>query len=190
MRGSERLLHATETAFLLAGQEPSIAEGGLAQSKVQGLASDLAAKATTASLASGLASKQDSIADGGLPQANVAGLVADLAARPSSQQLAAAIATREPLIADGGLAQSKVLNLTGDLAARALQADLICGLANKVNASTFAEANQQRINADALLEESIANLNTGLAGKQPTIARVASRSTSTRVNFGSSRRLL
>ena len=63
-----------ETASLLAGKEPSIAEVGLAQSKVQGLASDLAAKATMASLASGLASKQDSIADGGLPQAKVAGL--------------------------------------------------------------------------------------------------------------------
>ena len=39
-----------ETASLLAGKEPSIAEGGLAQSKVQGLVSDLAARATTASL--------------------------------------------------------------------------------------------------------------------------------------------
>ena len=73
----------TETASLLAGKEPSIAEGGLAQSKVQGLAGDLAARATTASLASGLASKQDSIADGGLPQAKVAGLVADLGAKAS-----------------------------------------------------------------------------------------------------------
>ena len=56
-----------ETASLLAGKEPSIAEGGLAQSKVQELISDLASRASAASLASGLALKQDLIADGGLP---------------------------------------------------------------------------------------------------------------------------
>ena len=37
-------------------------------------------------------------------------------------------------------------------------------LAGKVGNGTFSEANQQRINADALLEEN------GLAGKQPLIA--------------------
>ena len=43
-------------------------------------------------------------------------------------------------------------------------------LASKMSSGTFSEANQQRINADALLEQSIANLNTSLAGKQSLIA--------------------
>ena len=44
-----------ETASLLAGKEPSIAEGGLARVKVANLTSDLATKATTQQLADGLA---------------------------------------------------------------------------------------------------------------------------------------
>ena len=55
------------------------------------------------------------------------------------------------------MSQSKITNLVADLA-------------SKVSNGTFSEANQQRINADALLEQSIANLNTGLALKQPLIA--------------------
>ena len=46
---------------------------------------------------------------------------------------------------------------------------LVSDLAGKVSNATFAEANQQRINTDALLETSIANLNTSLAGKQNTV---------------------
>ena len=52
---------------LLSGKQPTIADGGLPQAKVLGLVTDLAAKATTAFLTSGLAGKQDTIADGGLP---------------------------------------------------------------------------------------------------------------------------
>ena len=48
--------------------------------------------------------------------------------------------------------------------------NLVADLASKVSNGTFSEANQQRIKANALLEESILNLNNGLAGKQPLIA--------------------
>ncbi len=72
-----------ETACLPAGKEPSIAEGG----QVQGLTSDLASRASAASLASGLALKQDLIADGGLAQTKVQNLTSDLASRATAASM-------------------------------------------------------------------------------------------------------
>ena len=46
-----------ETNTLLAGKEPSITEGGLAQSKVQNLTSNLAAKASSQQLAAAFATR-------------------------------------------------------------------------------------------------------------------------------------
>ena len=116
-----------------------------------GLVSDLASKASVAAL---------SAVNANLVQAIVTSLTTleeALDAKASTQELSAAIATQQAAIAEGSLSQSKVTNLVADLA-------------SKVSSSTFSEANQQRINADALLEESILNLNNGLAGKQPLIA--------------------
>ena len=84
--------NAAQTTVALAGKEATIAEGGLAQSKVQGLTSALAGKEPT-------------IAEGGLAQNKVQGLISDLAGK-------------EPTIAEGGLAQSKVQNLVAALAER------------------------------------------------------------------------
>ena len=144
---------------LLAGKEPSIADGGLPQTKVAGLVADLATKATTASLTSGLAGKQDTIADAGLPQAKVAGLVSDLAgkasagalaisqvnqlqsqidAKASVTQLTSGLAGKEPTIVE--LPQSKVAGLIADLAARATTASLTSGLAGKVSSQQLADA--------------------------------------------------
>ena len=127
----------------------------MSQSTIAGLVSDLASKATTAAL---------NTVNANLVQAIVTSqttLEQELDAKASTQELSAAIATRQAAIAEGSLSQSAVTNLVADLA-------------SKVSNGTFSEANQQRINADALLEESIANLNTGLAGKQPIIADGAS----------------
>ena len=60
----------------------------LAQSLVNSLSSDLAARATTVQLSAGLGAKQDTIVDGGLAQSKVANLVTDLAAKASSAALA------------------------------------------------------------------------------------------------------
>ncbi len=84
---------------------------------------------------------------------------AALATKADAAQTTAALPTK------GDAAQT-----TAALATKADTAQTTAALAGKVDSSTFNEANTQRITADALLEESIANLNTGLAGKQPTIA--------------------
>ncbi len=128
-------------------------QGAEAQALVNAALGGYYTRGETASL---LAGKEPSIAEGSLAQSKIQSLTSDLAAKASSQQLADAIATREPIIAEGSLAQSKIQSLTSDLAARALQADLVSGLAGKVDSSTFAEANTQRITVDARLEERVA----------------------------------
>ena len=65
----------------------------LGQSLVNGLSSDLAARATTVQLSAGLAQKQDAIVDGGLAQSKVANLVTDLASKASSASLVSGLAT-------------------------------------------------------------------------------------------------
>jgi len=70
----------------------------LGQNLVNGLSSDLAARATTVQLSAGLNAKQDTIQDGGLAQGKVSGLVSDLAAKASSAALAAGLATKENVI--------------------------------------------------------------------------------------------
>ena len=54
----------------------------LAQSLVNSLSSDSAARATTVQLSAGLGAKQDTIQDGGLSQVKVSGLVSDLSSKP------------------------------------------------------------------------------------------------------------
>ena len=113
---------------------PSKTPLSTAQNKVASLVTDLAAKASSASLVSGLASKQDAIVDGGLAQSKVANLVTDLAATASSASFVSGLATKQDTIADGGLAQSKVANLVSDLAGKASAASLVTGLAAKQDA--------------------------------------------------------
>ena len=81
----------------LAGKEPVIAEGGLAQSKVTNLVSDLAGKASTAALTNGLVGKEPVIGEGGLLQSKVAGLVNDLAGKASSTELTTGLAGKADL---------------------------------------------------------------------------------------------
>ena len=83
---------------LLAGKQPTIAEGGLSQSKVTNLVADLGAKALQADLVNGLAGKEPTIAEGGLSQSKVQNLTSDLAAEASSQQLADGLAQKHPLL--------------------------------------------------------------------------------------------
>ena len=71
----------------LAGKEDTIQDQGLAQSKVQGLSTALAFKASTTELAIGLASKQDTIADQSLAQSKVQNLSTDLAAKADTSTL-------------------------------------------------------------------------------------------------------
>ena len=67
---------------LLAGKQPTIAEGSLAQSKIKNLTGDLAAKASTQQLADGLAAKHPLItATATLPQNLVTDFTSALAAR-------------------------------------------------------------------------------------------------------------
>ena len=124
---------------LLAGKQPTITEGGLAQSKVTNLVADLGAKALQADLVSGLAGKEPTIAEGSLSQSKVTNLVADLGAKALQADLVSGLAGKEPTISEGGLAQSKVRNLTSDLAAKASTQQLADGLAQKhplLNASS------------------------------------------------------
>ena len=97
---------------------------------------DLAAKASAASLVSGLTTKQDVIQDGGLPQAKVANLVLDLAAKASAASLTNGLATKQDVIQDGGLSPAKVSGLVADLAAQASSASLTTGLATKQDVLT------------------------------------------------------
>ena len=62
----------------LNGKQDTIADQGLAQSKVTGLAVDLAAKVSTGDLASGLNGKQDIVTNNSLQIAHVGGLQAAL----------------------------------------------------------------------------------------------------------------
>ena len=71
----------------LAGKEDTIQDQGLAQSKVQGLSTALAFKASTTELAIGLASKQDTIADQSLAQSKVQNLSTDLATKADTSTL-------------------------------------------------------------------------------------------------------
>jgi hypothetical protein len=123
----------------------------LAQSKVANLTTNLAAKASTSALTSGLASKQDTIADGGLAQSKVANLVTDLASKATGADLTSGLAGKENTIVS--LPQSKVANLETDLASKATSADLTSGLAGKENTIV------------SLPQSKVANLETDLASK-------------------------
>ncbi len=57
-----------ETDDLLAGKEPTITAGSFAQSTVQNLRSDLAARATTQQLTDAIATREPTITEGGLAQ--------------------------------------------------------------------------------------------------------------------------
>ena len=103
----------------LAGKQPAITEGGLAQNKVTNLVADLGAKALQADLVSGLAGKEPTITEGGLAQSKVTNLVANLAAKASTQQLADGLEGRHPLITvTATLPQALLTDLTSALAAR------------------------------------------------------------------------
>ena len=84
-----------EVASLLAGKEPSIAEGGLAQSKIQSLASDLAARPSSQQLADAIATREPIIAEGGLAQSKIQGLLSDLAARALQADLVSGLAGKQ-----------------------------------------------------------------------------------------------
>ena len=137
------------------------------------LVTDLAAKASSASLVSGLATKQDTIVDGGLAQSKVANLVNDLASKASSASLVSGLATMQDTIVDGSLSQSKVANLVADLAAKASSASLVSGLATKQDTIADGGLPQSKVaglTSDLAAKTSAASLVTGLAAKQDALS--------------------
>ena len=74
---------------LLAGKQPTITEGGLAQSKVTNLVADLGAKALQADLVSGLAGKEPTITEGSLARAKfkISPVTLQQRSAPSSWQM-------------------------------------------------------------------------------------------------------
>ena len=83
---------------MLAGKQPNIGEGSLAQSKVQNLTSDLAAKASTQQLTDAIATREPVIQDGSLTIARTSNLQQALDERAKTADVNLALATRQPLL--------------------------------------------------------------------------------------------
>ena len=177
---------------LLAGKQPTIGEGSLAQDRVAGLVSDLAAKASASELTASLTAVNANLTNAIVTSQTT--LEAQIDTKASMQQLALAVATREPTIIAlemarvAGLAEALAqkadatalsvvatkagaAETTAALATKADAAQTTAALAGKVDNATFTEANAQRITVDAQLEANIA----AKAGAAETTAALAQK---------------
>ena len=149
------------------------------QSKVQSLASDLAAKASSQQLAEAIATREPIIAEGGLAQSKVQNLTSDLAAKATTASLASGLAGKQDTIADGGLPQAKVAGLVSDLAAKASAGSLATVNANLTQAIV---TSQTSLEVQMDTKVSTQELVAAIATREPTIvtlemARVAGLAT-------------
>ena len=151
-----------ETNNLLAGKEPSIAEGGLAQSKIQNLTSDLAAKASSQQLADAIATQEPTITKGSLSQSMVTGLVSALASKASTGALATVSANLTQAIV------TSQTTLEEELDNKASTQELVQAVATRepvIAEGSLAQSKIQNLTSDLAVKASSQQLADGLAAK-------------------------
>ena len=147
---------ATTQALIdgLASREPVMVDGGLSQSKVNGLSAALAERVTSTTHAAALTATQSALGD-----------------KASSSDLAALSATasnKQPLITDGSLTIAKTANLQSQLDSKAASS----ALTQYVSTSSFGWAlalKQDLIQDSSLAISSTSGLQSALDAKQNTL---------------------